>query len=427
MERENATPLLPSHWVSSPIFWSLSIFGLGFLLRMLVLYFVEPYGLGYDENFYIGNAQRYASGGAFTNKFYMPGWPWMLSFFARIDDSVFFLRHAPVLFGSITPVLFYHLGNRIFDHRTGIVAGIALAIFPDHLLYSHHLYAETALEMLIVGVTLFAFWERPWTDRPLRDAISCALFGVVLLVKHFVVLAVGGFLLSRSYPRRRWLLTAAVAAAFFIPVFLQGAYFGVTGRDPFMIFNSPLKSVGEWGPVQMRAAAFTPGVNRVEKITNHIKWLFKVRRLQDNWWSFHNNLDRIWSPGTYGLRRLLTNYYSISPGNWLVWMNVVFYSVVLFLGVTGIAFGDANNFRRYCVVTCVLLSLMAAAWFMMSRYRYPFMFPFFLYGANLVTQWDKYRRDIKRSRWPTRLGWVAAMAFFIHVFVHRVTHLAEYQ
>lgn len=427
MEREQAALPLPYHWMTSPLIWSVTIFLTGLSLRLLVLYFIEPYGLGYDENFYIGNAVRYAEGGTFTNKFYMPGWPWVLSFFARINDSVFFLRHAPVLMGSLTPVLLYHLGRRVFEARTGIVAGFALAAFPDHLMYSHHLYAETALEMLIVGVTLFAFWDRPWKNRPWRDAGTAALFGVLLMVKHFVVLVYGGFLLSRSYTSRRWLKTIAVAAAFLIPLFLQGAYMGMTGRDPLMIVNSPLKSVGEWGPVQMREAAFKPGVNRLQKIKTHIYWLFKVRPFRESWWSFHMNLDRVWSPGTYAIRRLLTNFYSISPGLWYVWLSVICYIGVILLGVTGLSFAEGTVFRRYCIVTCVLLSSMAAAWFMMSRYRYPFMFPFFLYGANLVVDFARYRRDLPVRGWPRRLGWVAAVVFFVHVFAHRVPHLSEYQ
>src|SRR4051794_38075022 len=91
-ERELAATDLRIYWLSSPIFWSAAIFAVGFLLRILVLYFIQPYGLGFDENFYIGNAIRYAHGGSFTNQFYMPGWPFILSFFARIDSSVFFLR-----------------------------------------------------------------------------------------------------------------------------------------------------------------------------------------------------------------------------------------------------------------------------------------------------------------------------------------------
>ena len=129
----------------------------------------------------------------------------------------------------------------------------------------------------------------------------------MVLVKHFIGINFGGFLFSRSYSRRPVLTILALCGCFFLPIVLNGAYMGMTGRDPFAVINSPLKSATEWSnSFYILNPSFTPGkTDRLEKLKEHIQWMSE-RPVDDTANSIKTNLENLWSPSSFGIKRMLS-------------------------------------------------------------------------------------------------------------------------
>ena len=170
MEREKAAEISLPRWADSPVFWSCLLFVLAWTLRMLALYYMDPHSLGHDESFYISTAKHYAiaAGRSFSNKFYMPGWPWILSWFARINTSVFFpSRHCPrpsELHHGRSPLSPGPKGLHGTDRanrgaRDGGVPGPSAR-------FGHDVCGTGDRMRCTVAVTLYAFGQRPWKDFP---------------------------------------------------------------------------------------------------------------------------------------------------------------------------------------------------------------------------------------------------------------------
>jgi hypothetical protein len=405
----------------SPLFWTLAVFSLALAARLLVFYGIQPLTMGADERFYNYTANRIREGRGNTSFIFMPGWPLVLSWFKSFLPS----RLCPIIFGSVTPAVLYHLGRRTLGEKTGIIAGVLLAVFPDHVFFSQTLYAETALETLTVAVVCLAFWQPPWDGRPYRDALASACCGVLVLFKHFAVVPFGALFVSRAYPERAWLRRGLLAAAFLGPLVLHGGIEKLRGRDPFHVINSPMKSAGEWGPVDVRAAGFKPGVDRGARLFSLARYHLEHPLKNVN--STVRNFFRLWSPGTYAYRRSLSYFAYARRPAWFRWLHLPFYLSLLALGIFGLSFHEASLFRRYCVATIGLASSLSFFFLMMSRYRYPFMFPFFLYAADVLAKRHYYLASFVHPKKGRRMAFAIFCLVLVLLLMERLPHLTQYQ
>ena len=86
-----------------------------------------------------------------------PGYPLTLAgIYALTDDSVAAGRMANVLFGALTVALLFLIARRLFDRLTAIMAALALALLPSHVLFTSILLSETYFGFL-VALILAAF------------------------------------------------------------------------------------------------------------------------------------------------------------------------------------------------------------------------------------------------------------------------------
>lgn len=102
-----------------------------------------------------------ASGQFLSTILRRPLWGYLLSIPAVIYDHPFAGRVFATIIGSITPVLVYLAATRLFNKRTGFVAGLLFAFYPEHICYSHYLWSEILLTPLIVlSVYFFALFAK---------------------------------------------------------------------------------------------------------------------------------------------------------------------------------------------------------------------------------------------------------------------------
>src|SRR5215213_5577729 len=115
-----------------------------------------------------------------------------------------FLLHALMFAG--TCVLSFDIGRRLYNRRTGIIAGVACALHPMILRYIPSLHLEmqlTFLVMLLIWLMVL-FYERPSVGR---GALVGFVAGLAVLTKSVMLLYpplfVVGFLLACRAGRRR--------------------------------------------------------------------------------------------------------------------------------------------------------------------------------------------------------------------------------
>jgi 4-amino-4-deoxy-L-arabinose transferase-like glycosyltransferase len=123
------------------------------------LWFFDPWN--YDRL-----AAALADGKGYVNEagqptaYYPPGYP------AVLGAVYWLVGHRPVagevlnvVLGALTAGLVYWIGSRAFGRAAGLVAALAFAVFPSHILYASQLHSEvvfTAAYLLVLGFLLTA-------------------------------------------------------------------------------------------------------------------------------------------------------------------------------------------------------------------------------------------------------------------------------
>ena len=138
----------------------LLVFGIALVLRVAFVLWA-PAGLVSDADYYHGHALALMNGNGYTNAdgspaiLWMPGWPAFLAgLYAIFGPAVRVAQFANALLGAGTAVIVCALGSRLFDRRTGWVAGILWAIWPGVLFYTAVLFSEVLFAALLGGAIL---------------------------------------------------------------------------------------------------------------------------------------------------------------------------------------------------------------------------------------------------------------------------------
>ena len=117
-----------------------------------------------DVTYYLLTARSIAQGEGYAEPFfgtpsarYPPGWPYVLSSF------YFFFGPNPLpavvfnaVVGAATSVLTYFLGLRLFGRKIGFGAGIIIALFPAHILFSSLLLTEVFFTFVLTSILLLS-------------------------------------------------------------------------------------------------------------------------------------------------------------------------------------------------------------------------------------------------------------------------------
>jgi uncharacterized membrane protein len=143
---------------------------------------------------------------------------WIL-LFGHSDPA---LRSLSALFGTISVLLVYKVGTELFNRKTGLVAGLLLAISPFAIFYSQEVRPYSLLMLLTLASFLF-FIRILRPDRQHRaDLLGYCIANVLLVYTHaYGLFALGSEVLyflifrKRYEPSRRpfWIAQAVTALA----------------------------------------------------------------------------------------------------------------------------------------------------------------------------------------------------------------------
>jgi 4-amino-4-deoxy-L-arabinose transferase-like glycosyltransferase len=399
------------------------------LVRLALLPWLGNLGLAGDEPYYW---QELGREDLLVLK--PPLWRWLVQGAKAVHDDPLAARALCALIGACTAPLVALLGARVFDRRTGLVAGLAFALYPEFVGYSHYLWAETAFGFLAVLATLlfFRFIEDGRTAWLASAALAC---GIAWLAKEFAVIlfaALFGTLLTRALAGKAW--KAGLACLLFaLPVGLYSAFASLRmGR--VIVLN-------ETGVSSMRQAVGLdpPGVvvydperrgEQARELLAHLRQRSPARAFADVRTQFY----RLWSANSLVSKRLLGEVvvegearsetreekaerwpYGL-PEGWAAGLAILVtwsYVVVMVLGLTGLCAGAPSAFRTFSILCLSFLSCTALLLFLGSRYRMVFLFVPLLHGAHLATSAPIL---FQRLREPRRaLSLLVLMALFAHV------------
>ena len=96
-----------------------------------------------------------------------PGYTFFLAgLFKVVHPHVSVAWGANIVLGSLTCVALYYLGRLVAGARTGLVAGLVLALFPGHIFFSSMVLSEVTFTFLVViALLLAALAARPAEKR----------------------------------------------------------------------------------------------------------------------------------------------------------------------------------------------------------------------------------------------------------------------
>jgi 4-amino-4-deoxy-L-arabinose transferase-like glycosyltransferase len=199
-----------------PLPWGGIVFAVALFAGLLMAFVVFRVQSLVDSNidpYYFGEMGRSISQGHWFDGFGVlikrraPLYPLVIGavyFVFGEHDRLIFVLHA-LLFAA-TCVLAYDIGRRLFNRRTGIIAGLACALNPMMLRYIPSLHLETQLTVLVTLLIwlMVRFYERPSVRNGLFVGVvgGLATLTKAVILLYPLVFAVGILLAFRAARRR---------------------------------------------------------------------------------------------------------------------------------------------------------------------------------------------------------------------------------
>jgi len=179
----------------------------------------------------------------------------ILHFWVSIfGDSEFSSRFPSVIFGSLSILVIYALGNLLFDRKTGLIAALILATSVFHVWFSQEARAYTLLTLL----TLLSFYYFVKLQHSPQNRLYTAAYlitSVLLLYTHYFglpVIAAQNIYCFTQFIRRRkpglldlmkWVKMQLVLLLLFLPVSVLMIKQGTAIRKEFWITKPAVSEV----------------------------------------------------------------------------------------------------------------------------------------------------------------------------------------
>jgi mannosyltransferase len=147
----------------------------------------------------------------------------LLRVWMQFGHSELVIRVFSVLFATATVPVVYFLGKRLFDSRTGLIAGLLLAVHPFHfaLAQSARSYALLILTVCLASLFFVRGLSQPswanWTAYSVfaAAAVYSHFFALLVIVAHVASLA---FLPRRGVPWKWVVMAWSLLALLLLPV-----------------------------------------------------------------------------------------------------------------------------------------------------------------------------------------------------------------
>ena len=385
-----------------------------------------PQGLN-DPTFYVLFGDTIANGDGYTRPtgekfaYYPVGYPATVAALKKGGDilgwgrSTFSIKMMNGMFGAITVVLMYLLAMRIFDRRTGLVAGVLLALFPSQIYFTGTVLSEPLFTLMWIGALLVLLWK-PWT----REGMPWPqLFGAGLLLSYatmtrgitlvFPALLLAVWLVQMQSKRRalvQALIVWAGIAVLVVPWSVRNsvAFGQVTGPstnvgDDLCIGNY----LGAQGAFTLQGKCFANDAGKtaqqveidrnkegvriaIKDVASHPLRMPKLVA-QKAYWLLYKDDDGIWAAESYGNDYFIPNFRR----EVLTFAaNSVYYATMLLVLAGGLAFVLAKDVRRLVAMLAMLYVLaIPLAFFGDPRFHYPAIpLAVLIAAATIVRLWD---------------------------------------
>ncbi len=208
--------------------WVILIFLLALALRLAWAIHVDASPRAawrFDMTLYDYQAQQLAAGKGYIDHWYHPsahwppGYPLTLTpLYYLFDDNTLSVRLLNAVLGSVTVVLLYLLGSRLFDRRVGLTAALLLALFPNQIFFASLTLTEvlfTTVFVLILVLTVYLMLGRT-APRLWQVGLIGALIGYAALVRGEGLLLIAFILPALLLRWRSWRRTALYAAVILV-------------------------------------------------------------------------------------------------------------------------------------------------------------------------------------------------------------------
>lgn len=210
----------PSSGIASLLHgWRLPVvlFVVALLPRLLFLLIVrQPLDQQGDEVYYLEAASNLLNGEGYREgnllAYRPPLYPMFLSVnMALLGDNLFAIRLVQSILGALMCLLVFRIGARVYSTRSGVIASLICAIYPQMIYYSSHLLPEQLFMLLVcLAVYLLAGLRNEQTYRH----VACgALIGLTALTKEVGLFLLPAYVIWLFIDRERlnsFLLRAAL-------------------------------------------------------------------------------------------------------------------------------------------------------------------------------------------------------------------------
>lgn len=395
-----------------------SILALALAVRLFVLSRVTDLAVVADEAYYWG----YGLGSADSLVLRPPLWGAVVASSRWLFAEPIGARAVTAVIGGCTAPLLYLLGRDVLGRRTGLVAGMLFAVYPEHVGFSHYLWAETLLTFLIVlgNYLFFRFFREERTGLLVLGAVT---LGAALLVKVLAAVAFGALAVTMWTRALEGKVrkTALAAGVFLLPAVIYSSFASLTVNRFVPVGETGLYSLRQQIGLDKRGQPFGDPALRAEKkaeLARALRERSLGRAVRDATTQFY----LLWAPNSFVSVRLLTHQkqlegwrYDLDQGRAKSLAAIVTcaYLFVVVFGLCGLCLSAPSAFKLNAVLHLLGVCALCALAAMNSRYRLPFFFLFVVHAAHVLA----HPRLVfgRLLEWKRLLPLLALLALFVHV------------
>lgn len=230
------------------------VFALALAVRLIVLLQLAENYPGFDEpsidsRWHLLWAREIAAGDwlGTTVFFRAPLYPYFLACIINLfGDSLWVIRFIQAILGSLTAVLVYYLGRRVFDRRIGAVASVIWALWATTIYYE----SEFLIPVLIIPLNLWALYRLAGAVKkksflPRSALLTGLILGFSAIARPNILIFVAGFIiwLYWRYPLGKrgrkllWVPICAMLAGVSLPIAVVTLRNAVVTDDFVLIAN----------------------------------------------------------------------------------------------------------------------------------------------------------------------------------------------